>query len=345
MVEAIIHELDIKSIDLQEEKVETIYFGGGTPSVLQLDEVQSILTKIHSTFQVVEDVEITFEANPDDITSSYLGGLKAMGVNRLSLGIQSFFERDLAWMNRSHSVDQAFAAMTLTTEAGFENVNIDLIYGLPGMKFSEWRENLEELLKSDVNHLSAYHLTVEEKTLLNHHVKSGKVKLPPDSQSIEEVEWLESRLNASSWERYEISNFCVNGAYAQHNTNYWLGVKYIGVGPSAHSYFGDRRTWNIKNNAIYLKKIEAGEECWETEKLTTKDLVNEAIMLGLRTKWGVNMEKVVALAEFDFWELREKALHQFQLANEVEMDNGYLKLTVKGKLLADHIASELFWGE
>ncbi len=345
MVEAIVLELERKSLDLQEENVATIYFGGGTPSVLQIHEVQSILTKINSTFQLVEDVEITFEANPDDVTAAYLAGLRTTGVNRISLGIQSFFERDLTWMNRSHNVGQAFEAIRLTTEAGFKNVNIDLIYGLPGMKFSEWRNNVEELLKTDVNHLSAYHLTVEEKTLLNHQVKIGKVKLPPDNQSIEEVEWLENRLNASSWERYEISNFCVNEAYAVHNTNYWLGKKYMGVGPSAHSYFGDRRTWNVKNNALYVKKMGEGETCWETEILTQRDLVNEAIMLGLRTKWGVNMEKVKNLAEVDFWKSREKMLAQFQQANEVQIDSGCLKLTAKGKLLADHIASELFWDE
>jgi putative oxygen-independent coproporphyrinogen III oxidase len=345
MVDAIIGEIDQRKDELKGETVDTIYFGGGTPSLLKTTNSKRLLNEVFRNFKVSANPEITWEANPEDISKGSLNSWGTIGINRLSIGVQSFHESDLKWMNRVHSADQSSTAIALAVDEGFDNINIDLIYGLPKMTFEQWQFNVESMLQSGVNHLSAYNLTVEGNTLLHHQVKTGKLKLPAEDQAIKEVEWLESRLNSEGWERYEISNFCKNGNYAVHNTNYWKGANYLGLGPSAHSFFGNRRTWNIKNNHNYIKLIESGELSFETELLNKVDQVNEAIMLGLRTKWGVDLHKLNLLANLDYSDLHKKTINDLLSKSWITLDQNWVTLTQSGKLFADHIASELFWSE
>ena len=342
MVEAICHEITLRKNYLSDEKIESIYFGGGTPSLLNEIQLVKLIRILHETFDVVADAEITLEANPDDLTKENLLIFKRSGINRLSIGIQSFREQDLIVMNRAHNVEQALMCVKDAKEAGFENISIDLIYGLPDMSGDDWRKNLEIAFSLDVDHLSCYSLTVEPKTALAKMIQQHKVSDIDDAQSALHFEMLMDETAIHNFEHYEISNFARHKKYSKHNTSYWQRKKYLGVGPSAHSFDGDTRQWNVYNNSIYLRTLKNSEIPFEREELTGKDKLNEYLLTSLRTIWGMNIDFVKNNFGNDAaFELKKKLslLIEEQLV-EVK-DNNFL-LTRKGKYFADKISLQLF---
>ncbi|MDX1445735.1 radical SAM family heme chaperone HemW [Lishizhenia sp.] len=339
MVSAICKEIVTRKSYLEGEALQSIYFGGGTPSVLEAEEIQEILSTITANFQIHENREITLEANPDDITPEKLSQWKAAGVNRLSIGVQSFRQEDLDWMNRAHNVTEAKRALELAAELGFE-LSIDVIYGLPNFNTEDFKQNLEQVLAYSPEHLSAYCLTIEEKTALHKAVEQGKIVPSNNEAQSEQFDFLVDFLKSKGYEQYEISNFARDEKYAVHNSNYWKGKKYLGVGPSAHSFNGTSRSWNVANNAVYMKAVENETDYNELERLSVYDQFNEALLVGLRTKWGVDKNRLNV-------ELRNNDEFKANIANFI--DQGYMietpevyLLTQKGRLKADGIASDLF---
>ncbi len=291
LVEAMVKEIHLRGSYFQD-KVETIYFGGGTPSVLKGKEIALILEAIYDEFGVAESPEITFEANPDDITSVYLSELKQLGINRLSLGLQSLYDEHLQLMNRRHDSAQSLMSMELALETGFENFSVDLIYGFPDLTSKMWEQELMEIFLYPVPHISAYHLTIEPKTVFENWLKKEKIKMPSEEESISQFKILRAMTSDNGLDHYEISNFAKPGFYSQHNTNYWGDVKYLGIGPSAHSYNLTQREWNIPDIAKYIAGINKGERVYEVEDLDKRDHFNEYFIRSLRTKWGVNLKKI-----------------------------------------------------
>lgn len=342
MVDALQKEVILRKQYLLNQEIETIYFGGGTPSLLNGYELEKLLETVYRNFEVATDVEITLEANPDDLDRPKIKDLKSTSINRFSIGVQSFYDEDLAWMNRAHVASQAESAIKGAQDAGFTNITIDLIYGYPLLSTEKWQNNINAAISFDVPHISAYALTVEPKTALDTFIKR-KIQSPIRSEQIvNHFKLLINQLETASYEHYEISNFAFDGKRSKHNTNYWKGVKYLGIGPSAHSFNGSERQWNISNNAVYLDSILKGKLCYEKEFLSTKDKVNEYIMTALRTSDGVSILKMEAL-------LNDKLLNQFkkQLNYHVEKGNIILKdkvavLSLNGKFFADSISSDLF---
>jgi len=342
---ALLKETGLRSGYLQNEIVETIYFGGGTPSLLSEAEIAAILQNIHRHFNVREDAEITLEANPDDVSPQALNAWKRTGINRLSLGVQSFFREDLQWMNRVHNEKQAFDSIRDAQSAGLDNISIDLIYGLPGLTDARWKENIEQAVSLQIPHLSCYALTVEPKTALYKRIELGKMQdvVPEDQarQFLEGIQWLEE----NGYEHYEISNFAKPGKRSRHNSAYWLSEKYLGLGPSAHSFNGKTRQWNIANNHLYIQSLAQNELNFELETLKPTDRLNEYIMTSLRTMEGLDLRQVDR--EFGSGKRNQleqnasKYIDQGQLKNE----NGKLMLTLNGKLFADGIAGGLFFVE
>lgn len=340
LVDAICKELVLRKEELKEE-VETIYFGGGTPSLLSSEEMQQIFEKIYNNYEVSENPEITLEANPDDLTPNRLYELTNSRINRLSIGIQSFFEIDLKLMNRAHNTSEAVECIK-EAKKHFENISIDLIYGIPGMTNERWQENLEIALNFEIPHLSCYALTVEPKTALKKFIEKGIV--PPVNEEVakQHYEILLSETEKTGMENYEFSNFGKPGFHSRNNTAYWEGKPYIGIGPSAHSYDGNSRSWNVANNTKYIKSIEAGRLPSEMEILSVEDKYNEYIMTGLRTKKGVSLEKVKSEFGINYSEyLLKQAANP--LKNELLiLENQTLKISKKGKFLSDGIAADLF---
>ncbi|WP_345068647.1 radical SAM family heme chaperone HemW [Sphingobacterium thermophilum] len=346
MLEVLQTELVRRADYLQEKKLYSLYFGGGTPSLLESQQISKLIDQVSKYFDISDDAEITLEANPDDLTAEKVRSLRDTPINRFSIGIQSFFEEDLRWMNRAHNAQEADASIKRVQDAGFENITCDLIYGYPLLTDEKWKYNLQQLIIMQVPHISSYAMTVEKKTALAHFVKEGKTPPMSDVQSAEQMLMLIDTLTMAGYEHYEISNFAKNGMYARHNTNYWKGKHYLGIGPSAHSFNGESRSWNIANNAKYIEAVSEGKDFQETEYLQTKDRFNEYVMTSLRTMWGIDIDKV----KTDFGEscvshlLRD--INPFIEREEVELKEGrYLCATTKGKLMADHIASELFMVE
>ena len=300
MVNAISKEIILRKDYLSGEKVETIYFGGGTPSLLNKNQLELLLNTIRENFTVDENAEITLEANPDDLSAENLRMFKSAGVNRLSIGIQSFRDGDLTLMNRAHNSSQALQCVSEAKAAGFNNITIDLIYGLPGLSEDDWRKNMQTAFELDVDHLSCYSLTVEPKTALATMIKQHKVKDVDDGAASLHFKMLMKEAALHGYEHYEISNFARNGKYSRHNTSYWQRKKYLGAGPSAHSYDGDSRQWNVYNNNVYIRSIADNKVPFEREELSVKDKFNEYILTTLRTKWGIdiNFVKKVAVADF-----------------------------------------------
>ncbi len=349
MVDALCGEMDVRHGYLKNNKLSTIYFGGGTPSILSYSELRKLITKVKEHFEIAPNAEITLEANPDDLTTEKIKELKEAGINRLSIGIQSFYDEDLVTMNRSHTVEQAIQAVQNAKSAGINNISIDLIYGLPNLTKEKWVYNLEQAFKLDVSHLSAYCLTIEEKTAFNHFLRKGKITLPQEPETIEQFEMLMSEAEKHNFIHYEISNFCKDGMQSNHNSSYWMNKFYLGVGPSAHSYNGVSRQFNVANNMKYIKGIDSGNLEFEIEFLTEADKFNEYIMTRLRTVWGIS-------PGFISNGFGEKSLNTFLLGIEPYISSGHLQwkiggipfgqdsliLTQKGKLLADKIASDLF---
>lgn len=347
MVHAIAQELELRKSEVHDA-VETIYFGGGTPSVLSHEEIEHLIQTVYDNYKVVDDPEITLEANPDDLVSSrakskdFFLTYKNVGINRLSIGIQSFFEEDLKLMNRAHNAQEAEQCITEATKH-FDNITIDLIYGIPGMDNQRWRANIQKALDFGLPHISSYALTVEPRTALKKFIEKELIPDVDDEQAQEQFHILVDMLEAEGFVNYEISNFGKPGFFSQNNTAYWLGKTYLGVGPSAHSFDGKQRSWNIRNNPTYLKKITEGELPLEIETLSTTDRYNEYVMTGLRTIWGVDLDRV----ESDFGAMYLKYLNQ-QAAKFLEqellmVEDGRLLTTKKGKFLADGIASDLFF--
>jgi len=341
MVNALCQELKLRKATFKDVLVETIYFGGGTPSVLETSEIQKIIKTVYDNYTVTKTPEITLEANPDDLTSDKIKQLAESPINRLSIGVQSFFEEDLKLMNRAHNAKEAEACIALATKY-FDNISIDLIYGMPNMTNQRWKENIEKALSFNVQHISSYALTVEPNTALASFVKKGLVKPVDDEIAQEHFNILNETLRNEGYSCYEISNFGKPGYFSKNNTAYWQQKKYMGIGPSAHSFDGNTRGWNINNNPKYLKAIEKGELPMEVEVLSTKDKYNEYVMTGLRTIWGVSLSRIAS----DFgntykdyiMEHAEKYIEQQLLYR----DGDLLLASKKGKFLADGIAADLF---
>jgi oxygen-independent coproporphyrinogen-3 oxidase len=339
LIDAILLELEQRKEYLNSEVIETIYFGGGTPSLLTEKELELILSRIDSIYEVTDSAEITLEANPDDISRERLEEWKKLGVNRLSIGLQSFLQSDLDWMNRVHSAEESESAVKLAKEFGF-SLTVDLIYGLPERTLDEWKMNIEKLISLSPNHISAYCLTVEEKTVLSNLVEKGKIDPASEDEQAEQFLLLVSVLEKAGYQQYEISNFAKEGQYSKHNSNYWKGVSYLGVGPSAHSFNRESRRWNVSNNMKYINGVTAKGDFSDSEILTPKDRFNEAVMTGLRTIWGVSLEALrwhhCTDKSFD------NRLEEFKNEELLKVENNYIILTKKGKLQTDYIASELF---
>lgn len=340
MVQALCTELEMRANEISET-ITSIYLGGGTPSLLTEAELQQLFAQIRKNYTVSESAEVTLEANPDDLTASYLSALRNTPVNRLSIGVQSFFDEDLHWMNRSHTSNTAEEAIRNAQKMGFDNLTIDLIYGVPGLTHERWKANLDKAISLQVNHLSAYCLTVEEKTALHHFVAAKKVAAPNEDLALEQFQIMLDTLSGAGFEHYEISNFAMPGRYAIHNTSYWKGEMYIGIGPSAHSYNGAERSWNIANNPMYIRSIEQGSRNKETEILTTENRFNETVMTSLRTKWGCDLEALQKQFPDHFVTIASRIEKQ-KREGMLLQDGKFLKLTAKGKFLADGIAADLF---
>lgn len=343
MVKAIVREMELRKDYLNQEVVETIYFGGGTPSLLKKEELAEIMGAARELFKVSDNAEVTLEANPDDLQSpGILIMLKGEGINRLSIGIQSFFDNHLSWMNRAHNATQAVESVKMAQEAGFDNITIDLIYGIPGMTMDMWKENIRKALELNIQHISAYCLTVEEQTVLHKMVKEGKVSEAPDTDVEAQVNVLVEELEKAGFERYEISNFCKPGMESRHNSSYWKGIHYLGLGPSAHSYNGTAREWNAPNNPIYIKQVHIGDGFSDTEPIDETTAYNEYVMTRLRTSWGVDFAEVKQKFAIDMEDDFEEELNFLIEDEEAVVENGVLKLTHMGKFFADGIAASLF---
>ncbi|SHF88631.1 oxygen-independent coproporphyrinogen-3 oxidase [Flavobacterium segetis] len=332
-----------------KEKIETIYFGGGTPSVLQISELKFLIDTVYENYEVSKNVEITLEANPDDLTDSSYGvqsrsifeDYRSIGINRLSIGIQSFFEDDLKLMNRAHNAAEAKKCLEEATKY-FDNISIDLIYGVPNMSNEKWKQNIETALSFGIPHLSSYALTVEPKTALKKLIQTGKIAAPQDEVAAEHFLILVEMLVSKGFIHYELSNFGKENYFSRNNSAYWLGNKYIGIGPSAHSYDGISRSWNISNNSIYLKSIQEDKLPSELEILSITDRYNEYIMTGLRTIWGVSLDRIENEFGLKYLIYLKKQSFKFLNDNLLVIENGILKPTKKGKFLTDGIASDLF---
>ncbi|SEF86944.1 radical SAM family heme chaperone HemW [Sphingobacterium lactis] len=335
-------EIEKRAAYLSED-VHSIYFGGGTPSILEADEIQGLVDKVSQHFHISTDAEITLEANPDDLHKKKVQALRGTAINRFSIGIQSFFEEDLRWMNRAHNAEEATSSIMRVQDAGFENITCDLIYGYPLLTNAKWKSNMQQLIDLQVPHISSYSMTVEKKTALDHMINKGKTPALNEAQSADQMLLLIDTLTNAGYEQYEISNFAYPGRHAKHNSNYWMGKPYLGIGPSAHSFNGDSRSWNVANNALYIKGILANELQLETEQLTKNDRYNEYIMTALRTKWGVDKHFVEKEFGSDYTNELLHGLAAYIHNGEVqEASSGIITLTASGKLLADQIASELF---
>ncbi|MFF5383795.1 radical SAM family heme chaperone HemW [Pedobacter suwonensis] len=341
MVEAICKEIKMKK-DRIPGQVGSIYLGGGTPSILSENALQKIFDTINHTFSVDANAEITIETNPDDLTARKLKELKQLPVNRFSVGVQSFYDEDLIWMNRAHQAQEAEDCIRRSQDAGFENLTLDLIYGYPLLTDQKWLSNIEKAIELEVPHISAYALTVEPRTALAHAIKNKKQTPVNDNQSAAQFVILMDKLLNAGFEHYEISNLAKPGHYAVHNTNYWKGIDYIGVGPSAHGFNGQNRYINPPNNALYLEALNQNKLPEMVEELSLHDRFNEYIMTSLRTMWGTDLQKINSVFGKDFLEETKYNLKNFEDKDWLVIDSDHIYLSQNGKLFADHIASELF---
>jgi oxygen-independent coproporphyrinogen-3 oxidase len=341
MVAGLQVELQLRKKESGDSRIETIYFGGGTPSVLESAAIDEIIDTIYANYEVIDDPEITLEANPDDLTPEKIEALAKTKINRLSIGVQSFFEEDLKLMNRAHNAAEALECISLSRKR-FPNISIDLIYGIPGLTDDRWRENLYKALELNVPHISSYALTVEDDTALKSYIEKGIIDAVDDDQAQRQFNILLDMMQLHSYENYEFSNFGKAGYFSKNNTAYWTGKSYIGIGPSAHSFDGKRRAWNINNNIKYLKAVEQGELPREVEVLTNIDRYNEYIMTGLRTIYGVSLPHIEKEYGLKFREYLLDQAQTYLKDHLLYLDDDILIVTRKGKFLSDGIASELF---
>jgi oxygen-independent coproporphyrinogen-3 oxidase len=346
MLIAIKRELEFRKDELNKEQIETIYFGGGTPSLLTIGELRMLIDVIYENYEVVEDAEITLEANPDDLSFKKIKELAKLPINRLSIGIQSFFDDDLKFMNRAHTAEESKKCLMEATKY-FDNISIDLIYGVPNMSNTKWLSNLKQAFDFNIPHISSYALTVEEKTVLHKLIEKGKVPPVDENLALEHYNILVAETEKRGYVQYEISNFGNPAYFSKHNTSYWFGEKYLGIGPSAHSFTGFERSWNVSNNTKYINALLVDELPSEKEQLSEINRFNEYIMTGLRTIWGVSFQKIEkefgAMYLEDLKKSAERYIKSGLLEVELRSFSGKVLVTTKkGKFLADGIASDLF---
>jgi oxygen-independent coproporphyrinogen-3 oxidase len=342
LVKAICKELSIQKDFLQNDILETVYFGGGTPSLLSNYELEILFESIYKNFKVNKNAEITLEANPDDISIQKLNFFKQIGINRLSIGLQTFNENSLKWMNRAHSSLESLNSVKLAQDAGFSNISIDLIYGIPAENHVNWENDLKHALALEVPHISAYCLTIEEKTAFGKWKKKGQLKESNEDFAAQQFEILLKELHSHHFIQYEISNFGKENSFSIHNSNYWKGVKYLGVGPGAHSYDGQFRQYNISNNTLYINSLKTDLIPFKKDILSEKDIANDYLLTSLRTIWGTNIDKFNKLPQTDYMLFLKKVEKQVQNGFLFQNENTII-LTDKGKLLADAISSDLFF--
>lgn len=343
MIAAIKKEISLRKNELENKNLKSLYFGGGTPSILKVDELKSIIDEVSKYFAFDQNIEITLEANPDDLDKNFLKELSQTAINRLSIGTQSFFDEDLKMMNRVHNSGEAESSIKRAQDFGFENISIDLIYGSPTSNFEIWKENLNKTIELEVPHVSSYALTVEPKTTLNKWISQGKINAPKEAEQNKEFYYMIDFLKDHGFEHYEISNFGKPGFHSKHNSAYWKYQEYLGIGPSAHSYNGrNERSWNVANNKLYINFLNENKLAKETEILSEKDQFNEMLMIGLRTIWGVDLPSLNQ-------KFNEEILNHFQkeIQHKIEdgiliIENNHLKIPEKHWFLADGIASDLF---
>ena len=335
-------EIFIRKSYLDPGTVESVYLGGGTPSLLQIPEIEDILATLRKNFTLSQNCEITLEANPDDLDIAILHGYSSIGINRLSIGVQSFFDDDLEYLNRIHSGKRAEESVMQAKEAGFSNISLDLIYGIPTLTLEKWQKNLDKAFLLNVPHISAYSLTVEPKTTLDLLIQKKKLAGPDEDHVVEHFRILQRRMEKQGFEHYEISNFCKPGSYSRHNSMYWKGIPYLGLGPSAHSYNGTSRQWNLSNIVHYIDNINRNELFYESEVLTPVQKYNEYVMVSLRTKWGCDTRKIRDEFgdEIVVWFTLQAA--RYINSGEITEKEGIYTLSNEGKLFADGIAADLF---
>ncbi|MEP7081255.1 MAG: radical SAM family heme chaperone HemW, partial [Ginsengibacter sp.] len=340
LIRASSHHKDIGIIE-KDEPIQTIYFGGGTPSLLPASAIERLLNVINQNYNVPSDAEITLEANPDDLDKHKLQDLKSAGINRLSIGVQSFDEKDLVWMNRAHNATQASQCIEWAQSAGFTNLSIDLIFGLPEMDDNRWLKNIIAAINTQVAHMACYALTVEPKTPLQKLIRLNKKEPVNNERQAAQFSILMQTMSAAGYEHYEISNFAKPGYRSKHNSSYWQGKKYIGIGPSAHSYNGDQRMWNVANNAAYIRSIQEGSIPFEEETLTIQQKLNEEILTSIRTSEGIDIKKITALYNL---ERAQQVMQNLQGVNSghYTLKDDHIILTDAGKLFGDAISVQLF---
>lgn len=323
-------------------EIQSLYFGGGTPSILSKAELGTLIEIVHKHYNCASEIEVCVEANPDDLSLTYLNELKSLNVNRLSIGVQSFDQELLQWMNRSHNAEQASRCIQEAANLGFDQLSIDLIYGIPGLSAERWQQELEKVLSLPIQHLSAYSLTLEPKTAYAHQVKKGESKAPSDQSAEAHYRLLIEQIEVAGWEQYEVSNFCRDGLYSTHNTAYWQGVPYLGIGPSAHSFNGEERSWNVSSNAAYIDRISKGESFAEKEVLSSADKVNEYLLTSLRTKWGLDLKHLNEELNYQWNREQAELISSYMDRAWMLKESGGLKLSQEGLLFADHISASLF---
>ncbi|MCK0123865.1 radical SAM family heme chaperone HemW [Gelidibacter sp. F2691] len=345
LVSALVKELELRKDEFKHQVIQTIYFGGGTPSVLSIEELRLLIAEVYKHYKVSDTPEITLEANPDDLfdgaSKSIYEAFKSIGINRLSIGIQSFFEEDLKLMNRAHNSEEAKKCLEEATQY-FDNISIDLIYGIPGMTNERWMQNVETALSFRIPHISSYALTVEPRTALATFIKKGIIKNVDDDLAQEQFHLLKEQLEAVGFIHYELSNFGKPDYFSRNNSAYWQGKPYLGIGPSAHSFDGEHRGWNVRNNTKYINALAQNRVPIETETLSITDKYNEYVMTGLRTIWGVSLEKVETDFGLDYKTYLLEQSQKHILEHLLYLEDDKLLVTTKGKFLSDGIASDLF---
>jgi oxygen-independent coproporphyrinogen III oxidase len=341
LFKGILHEIQLQK-DYLTEPINTIYFGGGTPSLASVSELEGILDRIRQTFKVSHAPEVTLEANPDDLTPEKLGHLKSAGINRLSVGIQSFDDRVLKFLNRAHDTHTAAQCIPAARRAGFENISVDLIYAIPGQTSKEWSSNVVKAISLNPEHISAYSLTIEEKTVFGNWSAKGKLAPVGEEISALEFESLATLLENAGYDHYEISNFARPGFHSRHNTSYWTQEKYLGLGPSAHSYNGVTRQYNVSNNHQYISALKNNTIPSTLEILTPQDQINDYLLTTLRTSWGTDLAKLLRDMHYDLLKDHENYVHTLLIKELAILHEDHLVLTRKGKLMADKISSDLF---
>lgn len=343
LLKALQHELKLRSDYLKNQPINTIYFGGGTPSLLGADELNSLLDSIAAHYKLASALEITLEANPDDLTAQKVYELKQTAVNRYSIGVQSFYDADLKFMNRAHNSQEATAAIKRIQDSGVDNITIDLIYGLPQLSLEKWDANLEKAFAMEIKHLSCYALTVEEKTALHHFIKTQKYPPVSDELAYQHFEHLVKTTAKNGYIQYELSNFCKEGYHSKHNQAYWTGASYLGVGPSAHSFNGHSRSWNIANNPKYIKSLAANELPSTTEELSLTNRFNEYLMTGLRTHFGVSLTEIDKRFGTPYVQHLEIALQKHVERTHVAVQDSTVFITPQGRFITDAILTDLFF--